>query len=263
MSAENEGPTPAFAVETRHAPQEGTGPVEVGWLLATPEAGVLYDAPTRLRTRAPRSHAKSAAGCPAVLNLESRLFEVPCPVDLALAFARSDFGAPAVVNAEGDLAGLRAAALDRLIAMSPEAEWRHPERPVLQLRLPYIFLADEPVYMAQLPAFGHLPEPPLPGLTIPGRFPIDIWPRTLTWAFEWHDPTRPLLVKRGTPLFYLQFETCPQNRPVQLVEAERTPELAEYLAGIEGVVNYVNQTFSLFKAAEARRPARLLSPKRR
>jgi hypothetical protein len=30
---------------------------------------------------------------------------------------------------------------------------------------------------------------------------------------------------------------------------------------ISGAVNYVNQTFSLFKAAEAMRPARLLTPK--
>jgi hypothetical protein len=32
---------------------------------------------------------------------------------------------------------------------------------------------------------------------------------------------------------------------------------------ISGAVNYVNQTFSLFKAAEAVRPAKLLSPKKR
>jgi hypothetical protein len=30
---------------------------------------------------------------------------------------------------------------------------------------------------------------------------------------------------------------------------------------ISGVVNYVNQTFGLFKAAEALRPAKLLTPK--
>ena len=30
---------------------------------------------------------------------------------------------------------------------------------------------------------------------------------------------------------------------------------------ISGAVNYVNQTFSLFKEAEKRRPAKLLTPK--
>ena len=51
------------------------------------------------------------------------------------------------------------------------------------------------------------------------------------------------------------------ERPVQVVEAERTPELHKYMEQIGGVVNYVNQTFGLFKAAEALRPAKLLTPK--
>ena len=50
---------------------------------------------------------------------------------------------------------------------------------------------------------------------------------------------------------------------VQVVEAERTPELQNYMEQIGGVGNYVNQTFGLFKAAEAMRPKKLLSPKLR
>ena len=77
------------------------------------------------------------------------------------------------------------------------------------------------------------------------------------WAFEWHDTSRDIVLRRGEPLFYVQFEAEGPERAVQLVEAERTPELAAYLEKLSGVVNYVNQTFSLFKAAEAVRPARL------
>jgi hypothetical protein len=56
------------------------------------------------------------------------------------------------------------------------------------------------------------------------------------------------------------FETMPQDRSVAVVEAEETAELKEYMELISGAVNYVNQTFSLFEAAEARRPATLVSP---
>ena len=52
-----------------------------------------------------------------------------------------------------------------------------------------------------------------------------------------------------------------RNTPDPEIEAERTPELQKYLEQIGGVVNYVNQTFGLFKAAEALRPAKLLTPK--
>ena len=45
-----------------------------------------------------------------------------------------------------------------------------------------------------------------------------------------------------------------------MVEAEITDDLRAYLDHISGAVNYVNQTFSLFQAAERVRPETLLSP---
>ena len=53
----------------------------------------------------------------------------------------------------------------------------------------------------------------------------------------------------------------PQDRPVQLIEAARTPELNAYLKHISGAVDFVNRSFSLFKTAEARRPKTLVVPK--
>ena len=86
------------------------------------------------------------------------------------------------------------------------------------------------------------------------------WPRPLMWAFEWHDLSKDLVLSRGDPWFYVGFETVPPDRPVTLVEAELTPELREYTEQISGVVGFVNQTFSLFKTAEKRRPKSLLKP---
>lgn len=147
--------------------------------------------------------------------------------------------------------------------MVNEAEWRYPDRPTMQLILPYLFIADEPVWITQLDAFMHYRREPLPGTIFGGRFPISVWPRPLMWAFEWHDISRDIVLKRGDPLFYVQFEAEGPDRPVQLVEAEKTAELSAYLEAIGGAVNYVNQSFSLFRAAEALRPKSLLVPKKR
>ena len=126
---------------------------------------------------------------------------------------------------------------------------------------PKLFIADEPVYVTQLGTFAHYRRDPLPGTIFGGRFPITVWPRPIMWAFEWHEPERDIVLRRGEPLFYVQFEGDQPDRPVQLVEAERTPELMAYLEHVSGAVNYVNQTFGLFKAAEAARPAKLLKAK--
>ncbi|OZA08003.1 MAG: hypothetical protein B7Y02_13100 [Rhodobacterales bacterium 17-64-5] len=241
----------------------GSGPVTVGWFLADDKGAVLYDPPERVAIRAPnRSHAKSASRCPAVIQMESRYFVIKCPYDLQIGFGRDDKGKPHLINRPGTASAVRANKLNEILTLVSEAEWRFPDRPTVQLHLPYCFIADEPVYLSQLSAFAHYRPDPLPGTIFGGRMPISIWPRPLMWAFEWHEPAKDLILRRGEPLFYVQFEGVDPSRPVQLVEAEKTPELKAYLEKLTGVVNYVNQTFALFKAAEAMRPKTLLVPKR-
>ena len=251
---------------THAVPDEGprSGPVTVGWLLNEERGGVIYSAPTRVRSaEINKRHAKSASRCPAIIGLESRYFEVPCPFDLHLAFVRDQDGKPALRNLLGHQSPLRSKKLASLLHVTNEAEWRYADRPTLQMSLPYVFIADEPVYLSQVAPFTHYRADPWPGTLFGGRFPIDVWPRPLMWAFEWHEVKKELRLSRGEPLFYCQFETLPQDRPVQLVEAAHTPELDAYLEHISGAVNFVNQTFSLFKTAEERRPKTLVVPKAR
>jgi hypothetical protein len=243
-------------------PDPGEGPLTVGWFLGSDKGAVLYDPPERVMIRPPnRGHAKSASRCPAVVQLESRYFVVKCPFDLNIGFQRDDKGRAVLVNRAGAGSSIRSGKLNEVLTLVNEAEWRFPDRPTVQLHLPYCFIADEMVYLTQLDAFAHYRPVPLPGTIFGGRFPISIWPRPLMWAFEWHEPAKDLVLRRGEPLFYVQFEGTDPARPVQVVEAERTAELQAYMETLSGVVNYVNQTFSLFKAAEAARPKKLLVPK--
>ena len=244
--------------------QDPAGPVQVGWFLNERKGGVIFDAPERVRSVAlNRDHAKSASRCPAVINLESRYFAVKCPYDINVGFVRDKDGKPGLRNLSGTKSTIRGSKLGEKLHLTNEVEWRHADVPTVQLSLPYVFIADEPVYLSQVAPFMHYAKVPLPGTIFGGRFPINVWPRPLMWAFEWHDITRPLTLSRGDPLFYVMFETRPQDRSVTLTEAEVTPALQDYMDLISGAVNYVNQTFSLFAAAEAQRPATLLSPVKR
>jgi hypothetical protein len=146
------------------------------------------------------------------------------------------------------------------VKLVSEPEWRYADRPTVQIPTPYLFIADEPVFINQVPPFLDYLQRPWPGTLFGGRFPLHVWPRPLMWAFEWHDTGQDLILKRGDPWFYVNFETLPADRAVNLVRAEMTPELQDYTTQITGAVNFVNQTFSLFKTAEKRRPKTLLKP---
>lgn len=259
----NKGQAMEFNV-TFERPEQGpgSGPLTVGWFLTTEKGAVLYDAPERVSFRQTnKAHSKSASRCPAVIQLESRYFMVKCPIDLHIGFKRDEKGKPQLVNRMGTSSPVRANKLGEMLTLVNEAEWRYPDRPTVQLHLPYTFICDELCFVTQLSTFMHYRKDPLPGTIFGGRFPINVWPRPLMWAFEWHEPEKDLVLRRGEPLFYLQFECTDPARAIQVVEAERTPELMSYMEKISGVVNYVNQTFSLFKAAEEMRPSQLLKPK--
>jgi hypothetical protein len=237
---------------------------EVGWLLDTDEAKFLWGEPKRVRTfERNAEHAKAVNNCPAYLDYEARMFSVPCPIDLKLRIRRDAQGRVAMTNVDGEQSAVRNSHLSRLLVFAPPNEWRHPDRPILQIVTPYVFVADEPMWLTQLPPVQHFQTAPWPGLLIGGRFPTHIWPRTMMWAFEWWDMGRELVLKRGDPWFYVNFETSDPSRPIRLSEAELTPDLQEYRQGMSGVSNYVNQTYALFKTAQERRPARLFEPKRR
>ena len=233
--------------------------VDVGWLLQTDHASFIWDAPRPVKRReSPPAHAKSVAFCPAVIDSEIRFFEVDCPFDLRLRIGLDDKGEPTLTDLAGDGSTMTPRSLGQIVVLSARRQWRHPDKPIIQFKTPYTFVADEPVYLNQLPPFAYYKDPPLPGLVIGGRIPIHIWPRPLSWAFEWCDMQRDLILTRGQPWFYLRFETSDPTQHVRLVEAAVTPELKNYFAGINGVVNYVNGTFSLFGTAQQRRPERLL-----
>ena len=251
-----------------HKPADSPPPasrvVDVGWILDTDKARFIWAEPRRIhRGDPPARHAKSVNYCPGVLDHEARLFEITCPIDLRLRFARNDKGVPVLINADGDKSAIRNKHLNAMLAIVSEKEWRHPERPVVQIITPYIFLSDEPVFMTQLPPFLHYRPDPWPGAVIGGRLPIHVWQRPMMWAFEWYDTTRELVLKRGEPWFYTRFEAHDPSRPLRLYEAERTPELVEHIQGASAVANYVNQTSQLFKVAQERRPERLLVRKAR
>jgi hypothetical protein len=248
---------------TRQPEDPKSGLVKIGWFFADDTSSVVYFPPERSRTvDMNRTHAKSASRCPAVIGLESRYMMVRCPFDLHIGFIKDDKGKPVLKDLMGCKSPVRNSKLHQLLSITSESEWRFADRPTVQLKPPYIFISDGPVYISQVPPFlDYQDAEPFPGTLFGGRFPIDVWPQPLLWAFEWHNIKKPIRLKRGQPLFYGQFELDNPERQFQVFEAERTPELQEYLNKISAAVNYVNQTFSLFKRAAEVRPSQLLAKK--
>lgn len=237
--------------------------VTVGWTIRTKASESIWMAPKPFSREDPKpKSAKSVQACPSAVDFDLRHFIIPCPVDLTLSFQQMPNGQLQLVDADGDQSAMRPTGMRNLVVMHPQNEWRHPDRPLIQMIAPYVFVADDPCYLVQSPPYLHYFPTPRPGMQIGGRFPIHIWPRPLSWGFEWYDVTKPLVLKRGDPWFYVHFETENPSARVRLVEQENTEELEKYVSGIMDVSNYVNRTYSLFSEVQRIRPDTLLKPKK-
>lgn len=233
--------------------------VDVGWILKAPKAEVIWYDPEPFRQKAvEQPDAKSVQKCPASIDFDSRHYVIRCPYDLHLRLGQKADGAPQLLNVQGANSAIRPSVMSQIIVLHPKSEWRQPDRPLLQIVAPYVFISDQPVWINQLPPYLDYLKSPRPGLMISGRFPIHIWPRPFMWAFEWCDTSQDLILRRGEPWFYVRFETEDPNQNVRLFEAERTPELDDCMQSVLDVSNYTNRTYSLFRQAEMRRPERLL-----
>ncbi|HRX40377.1 MAG TPA: hypothetical protein P5072_13155, partial [Parvularculaceae bacterium] len=237
--------------------------VTVGWTVRAPHAQAIWGAPKLFERSLPRpASAKSVQACPAAVDFDKRHYVIPCPVDLTLRFDRAQNGQLTLVDADGAQSAMRPQGMRELLTFHPVHEWRHPERPLIQFVAPYVFVSDDPCYIVQTPPYLDYFPRPRPGVQICGRFPIHIWPRPFSWAFEWYDISQPLVLKRGEPWFYVHFETENPSARVRLVETELTPELENHIKSIADVTNFMNRTFSLFAEAQRARPETLVKPKK-
>lgn len=237
--------------------------LEVGWLLDPVKSQFIWEGPRRYRApRLENASAKAVSACPAVLQHEARLFEIPCPIDVSIKAVVAD-GQVQFENLNPERSGISTDYLQNLFMLMPADQWRQPNVPLIQMHTPYRFIADEECYLNALPPFHDYKSDRWPGVVVGGRFQLDVWPRKLMWAFEWHDVSKPLVLKRGEPWFYVRVDGLDPVRSCRLVEAQWTDELRRYVDGLEEVSNYVNKTLSLFKTAQSRRPQSLLKTRRR
>ena len=235
-------------------------PVIIGWCLDQQIAGAVFEDPAPLiSSRKPALSNRSVQACPAVNELEKDLFVIQVPFNLRLRCTMEGGRTDLHVVQKGTR--LDRDLITEFVTLNEPDIWRSKNRPVLQIKVPYIFVCDTPCLMTQTPPYMHNSILNWPGNLISGRFPIHLWPRVLNFAFEWDNLEEDLILKRGDPLCYLNFTADAFNCSFKLVEITQTSEFIEFKKQIVATPKFVSNTPSLLNIAERRRPSKLVVPK--
>lgn len=236
--------------------------LEIGFAAVNPKAELAFPFPRMLlSSRDQPLSGRAVQACPAVNTFENRVIELLAPFSLRLRCIQSADGKFNVhIIPEGTR--IDSEIIKRFVSVMPRGIWRSEQFPVVQIALPHFFISDDTCYLTQTPAWASNSRNNIPGPVISGRFPTNIWPRSLNLAFEWQIFEEDLVLKRGQPCCYLLVEGSNPDIPIRLFPAELSTKLKDYREKIEGVVKFTSGSFNLFDQALKIRPQTLLEEKR-
>jgi hypothetical protein len=150
------------------------------------------------------------AKCPAFINALKNTYLVRSPIDVQVSINKLEKWADVIVP--------KRAPATILLPRFEEDDLEN-QRYVASLNIaPFVFYSEENVEMQLLPAFF---EPPSELRVVCGKFNISKWKRPLEYAFELKNSIQTIDIKRGDPLFYLQFITD-NDKSITLTRVEET-----------------------------------------
>jgi hypothetical protein len=136
--------------------------------------------------------------CPAFQDYYKNCFLIKSPVDLTIKVENIN-GTKIITTKEYDQDFFNKNVDARLDQNSTYS--------MLSLKFHYVFFSDEPVMLEQLEATMHKTKMSNNINLITGTYDISKWIRVVEFAVEILDDKKPIVIKRGDPLYYVRFVT--------------------------------------------------------
>ena len=185
---------------------------------------LLYDKPETLLKTTQELYKNSNIGqCIAVTDLGSKMYCIKSPHDIHLTF---DKDKNVILVPEGS-------------NVNPEffSKYLYHQNPlentnhlVIQIQTKYVFVADKPCLLSTLPPFLNDPNNYDNNTRmVSGLFNIYDWQRPLSYAVEWLDTSKDLIIKKGQVLQYLYFNSENLEDTFEIKFIENKDEFAKLI----------------------------------
>jgi hypothetical protein len=178
---------------------------------------VLYFEPEPLIKHLASSRIKTTEylKCPAWQDHYKNTFVIKCPIDITISFDKFEDGKYYTKTDRLDQNFYNTYIMDRGESID--------QNKVLSIIFSYMFYSKDSVILEQLNASMERTSLALNTRCIEGEFDISKWIRPVNFSFEVIDINKPLVFKRGDPLFYLKFRT---DKKINFIRKDWSEEIS-------------------------------------
>ena len=223
--------------------------IDIGWCIAEElSSSIFFDPESTAINSNKKLNIKSegVTRCPAVHNLSiNRIFSIRSPYTIKLKAIKT-------IDKKIDIRGVfpdtevDRSVLPGIISIEPRELWIDQNVPILQIKMPYLFFSDVPVWINQLeaPSLKNIKSWSL----IQGRFDIYSWQRSLNFATQWFDIDNDFFIKRGDPIFQISFDTNEASNEFKLKKVILNETIKRRILSCEGITKLIKNTGKLISS---------------
>ena len=223
--------------------------IDIGWCIAEElSSSVFFDPQSTQINYKKKSNVKSegVTRCPAVHNLGlNRIFSVRSPYTIKLKAIKTTDNKIDIRGVFPDTE-VDPSVLPGIVSIEPRELWIDNNVPILQIKMPYLFFSDVPVWINQLeaPSQKNIKS----WSVIQGRFDIYSWQRSLNFATQWFDIDSDFFIKRGDPIFQISFDTTEASNEFKLKKVILNETIKRRISSCEGITKLIKNTGQLISS---------------
>ena len=177
--------------------------MKIKYLPTEEDMELLFSMPERIDVEVAKSYGEQLRGCVAIDTFYQDMFCFKAEYDFKITYDKNG-----MVMFDRDHSSVDVGKLDEII--TNVVTDHSVDHTIIQILTNATFIADKQCTMTIIPPIFHMQKNPDLWNNIrmvAGKFNIYDWQRPITFAFEWVNTNKTLTVKKGTPLFYVYFNS--------------------------------------------------------
>jgi hypothetical protein len=177
--------------------------MNIGWTTIEDGFDLLFEKPSKVSERVAEEYDNTILQhCLGVNDLWKNIFSVKLPFDLKITYDEKS----QKVLIDEDFTDVDVNAMISIITNDTNA---YTKNPIIQIALLQFLSTDKQCLLTVMPPIFELDKNPMWQYIrlISGTLNTYDWHRDINFSFEWLDTSKPIIIKKDTPILYLKFNS--------------------------------------------------------